>query len=95
LKTQEIVTEIYSKRNEMEENWSMESLNQLLSRLSHHLGVNMDDGAMLKYNDNPKISLLYLDFEIIQKRETNGIVISAVDKRAKGIVLEFVIGSTT
>ena len=88
------VTENYSERVELEENWSKDSLNQILSRLNSSLYRDINSTS-LKYNEDPKVSLLNLGFKIIQNRETNRIVINAVDKNTKGAAFEFALDTTT
>lgn len=87
------VTENYSERTELEENWSKESLNQVLSRLNSSLHLDLNSTSF-KYNEDPKVVLLNLGFKIIQNRETNRIVIDAVDKNTKGTAFEFALDTT-
>lgn len=94
LKIQGNITETYSERVELEENWSKESLSQILFRLSTFLYPNIDNTSF-KYNDDPKMSLLNLGFKIIQNRETSRIIINAIDKKTKRTAFEFAFDTTT
>jgi inorganic triphosphatase YgiF len=94
LKIPRNVTENYSERVELEEDWSKESLNQTLSRLNSYLYPDINNTSF-KFDEDPKISLLNLGFKIIQNRETTRIVINAVDKKTKGTAFEFAFDTTT
>ncbi len=88
-------TEHYSKRIEIEDNYSKEMLNQIIMKLNSYLNLNLPDFSSEHFDNNPILNLSKLGFKIIQNKKTERKIINAFNKSSDHINFEFVFDTTT
>jgi hypothetical protein len=85
--------ENYFERLEIEKPWSREVLNGIISTLKVYINNNISDHNT--FNNDPELTLINLNFKVIQRRETYRYIINALNKNSKQIEYEFAIDTTT
>ena len=94
LKILENSNEHYSKRIEIEDNYSKEMLRQIITKLNSYINLNLHNFPLDHVDNNPILNLSRLDFKIILNKRTKRKIVNAVDKISGKNYFEFVIDTT-
>ena len=95
LKILENSTEHYSKRIEIEDNYSNEGLTQIVMKLNSYLHLNLHNFTLDHFDSNPLVNLSRLGFKIILNKKTERKIVNAIDKISGKNYFEFVIDTTS
>jgi hypothetical protein len=95
LKIIQNTTENYSKRIEIEDIYSKETLNQIILKINSYLNLPILKPSLKYYHIDPKLNLINLGFKIIQNRQTHRKIVNAINKSSNQTEFEFVFDTTT
>jgi hypothetical protein len=95
LKILKNTTKNYSERIELEDTYSKEMFNQIITKINSHLNLNILNTSLKYDNTDPKLNLINLGFKIIQNRRTQREIVNATSKNFAEKEYEFVFDTTT
>jgi inorganic triphosphatase YgiF len=95
LKILQNTTENYSERIEIENIYSIETLNQIILKINSYLNLPKFKTSLKNYQMDPKLNLINLGFKVIQNRQTHRKIVNAINKSSNQTEFEFVFDTTS